>query len=58
MEDKCHNCWAYDMCDICAMTYFESRSGGTTDELCLRTRLRAEELLKDYCVYKELMARK
>lgn len=51
-EKNCHECWAYQYCNICAVRY------GDTDDIlakkCNELRWYVENKLKDYCVLREL----
>lgn len=51
-EEKCHDCWAYQYCNICAVRFGESED--MLEKKCNELRRYVEGKLKDYCVFREL----
>lgn len=55
-EEKCHNCWAYSLCSVCARCVEETQENTkkSLEKSCESARINAEEMLKDFTVLKEL----
>ena len=53
-EKECHNCWAYDYCNVCAANLDTSTSDPKRAllEECKSIRKSVEDKFKDYCVLK------
>lgn len=52
MSIKCHNCWAYDYCTVCAASS-NCRNRFCKEEMCVncqRIRMEVEKNFKDYCL--------
>lgn len=55
-SDMCHNCWAYQYCQICvgAADNLNEISPELIHKRCPRVKRQVEETFKDYCVIKGL----
>jgi uncharacterized protein len=55
-HEKCRNCWAYRLCTICVANADDLNdiSGTKTERSCPSVCRVLDELLKDYCVLREL----
>ena len=53
-EKECHNCWAYDYCNVCAANLDTSTRDPKRAllEECKSIRKSVEDKFKDYCVLK------
>ncbi len=58
-KNKCKNCWAIRLCDICvAKIDFSSPDYNShLDELCIKTRNRISKSLNNLCLLQELMVK-
>lgn len=54
-EEKCHNCWAYSLCGVCARCIENSQENTkkNLEKSCENAKINAEEMLKDFSVLKE-----